>query len=605
MFIEVFNNNGTQYIRLVEGKRVINSKGNLSIQKKVISYVGPLSRFDDGKPDYVKRLKESFKNGCPIIPELQQYCNQKPHEEYHIKLTENDPECIGNPKLFSHKLIEKILEELGLITFYSKTKARTNIEFDLVGFFRLLVYGRILNPASKIGTVKQNDEYFSPIIDNPYKYNIYDTLDFTYKFKESIIRKINSSLTEKFNRKTDLVYYDVTNFFFETEVPDKDEEGNITGDRQFGVCKEERHLPIVQMGLFMDQNGIPISIETFPGNTLDHLTMIKACNNTINNLNLSRFIFVGDRGMCTYKNICHLLNHGNGYVISKSIKKSTDEDKKWIEDQTGYVNLSDNFKYKSKTIKRKVKDESNEPKYITEKVIVYWSKEFEEREKAQHKSFIEFLKKLKETPENFRVSSLQYKTLRPFFKNEVERKKTGEVFNSKELILSIDEEKINNFIGNMGYYQIVTSELDKTEKEIIDIYHGLSQIENQFRIMKSTLNARPIFVRTHEHINAHLLICMIALIVTRIIQIKIVKYKNTENPIEKPTNWEMGLSSERIQVALNKWTVDTFPGGYYRFNSLKDEDLSLILKAFNINIPTKLYKKQELNSLKQNIDFSM
>lgn len=605
MFIEVFNNNGSQYIRLVEGKRVINSKGKLSIQKKVISYVGPLSRFDDGKPDYVKRLKESFKNGCPIIHELQQYCNQKPLEEYHIKLTENDPECIGNPKLFSHKLIEKILEELGLITFYSKTKARTNIEFDLVGFFRLLVYGRILNPASKIETVRQNDEYFSPIIDNPYKYNIYDTLDFTYKFKESIIRKINSSLTEKFNRKTDLVYYDVTNFFFETEVPDKDEEGNVIGDRQFGVSKEERHLPIVQMGLFMDQNGIPISIETFPGNTLDHLTMIKACNNTINNLNLSRFIFVGDRGMCTYKNICHLLNHGNGYIISKSIKKSTDEDKKWIEDQTGYVNLSDNFKYKSKTIKRKVKDESNETKEIVEKVIVYWSKEFEEREKAQHKSFIEFLKKLKETPENFRVSSLQYKTLRPFFKNEVERKKTGEIFNSKELILSIDEEKVNNFIGNMGYYQIVTSELDKTEKEIIDIYHGLSQIENQFRIMKSTLNARPIFVRTHEHINAHLLICMIALIVTRIIQTKIVNYKNAQNPKEKSTNWEMGLSSERIQAALNKWTVDTFPGGYYRFNSLNDEDLSLILKAFNINIPTKLYKKQELNSLKQTIDFSM
>ena len=157
----------------------------------------------------------------------------------------------------------------------------------------------------------------------------------------------------------------------------------------------------------------------------------------------------------------------------------------------------------------------------------------------------------------------------------------------------------------MGYYQIVTSETNKDATEIIEIYHGLSQIENQFRIMKSTLNTRPIFVRTHEHINAHLLICMIALIVTRIIQTKIVKYKNEVNPKSKSTNWEMGLSSERIQVALNKWTVDTLPGGYYRFNSLNDEDLSLILKAFKINIPTKLFKKQELNSLKQTIEFSM
>ena len=605
MFIEVFNNNGSQYIRLVEGKRVINSKGNLSIQKKVISYVGPLARFDDGQPDYVKRLKESFKNGCPIIPELQQYCNQKPLEEYNIKLVENDPECIGNPKLFSHKLIEKILEELGLITFYSKTKARTNIEFDLVGFFRLLVYGRILNPTSKIGTVRQNNEYFSPIVDNPYKYNIYDTLDFTYKFRESIIRKINSTLTEKFNRKTDIVYYDVTNFFFETEVPDKDEEGNVIGDRQFGVSKEERHLPIVQMGLFMDQNGIPISIETFPGNTLDHLTMIKACNNTINNLDLSRFIFVGDRGMCNYKNICHLLDHNNGYVISKSIKKSTDEDKKWIQDQTDYIEVSPNFKYKEQIVKRTVKDEYNKSRQIVEKVVVYWSKEFAEKEKAQHKSFIEFLKKLIETPQNFRITSLQYKTLKPFFKNEIEINKTGEILDTKDIKLLIDEDKINNFIGNMGYYQIVTSETKKDAIEIIEIYHGLSQIENQFRIMKSTLNTRPIFVRTHEHINAHLLICMIALIVTRIIQTKIVKYKNEVNPNNKSTNWEMGLSSERIQVALNKLTVDTFPGGYYRFNSLNDEDLSLILKAFKISIPTKLYKKQELNSLKQTIDFSM
>ena len=163
----------------------------------------------------------------------------------------------------------------------------------------------------------------------------------------------------------------------------------------------------------------------------------------------------------------------------------------------------------------------------------------------------------------------------------------------------LDEEKINAFNSLMGYYKIVTSELNMPDTEVIDKYHGLSQIEDQFRIMKGNLDTRPVFVRTKEHINAHLIICFISLLVLRIIQYKI---KQTENfVIDETKYWQEGMPAEKIIKALNKWTIDKMNDEYYRFNSINDEDLSIILKAFNINIPSKLYKRAELRNIKVNI----
>ena len=176
---------------------------------------------------------------------------------------------------------------------------------------------------------------------------------------------------------------------------------------------------------------------------------------------------------------------------------------------------------------------------------------------------------------------------------------------TKKLKAFIDEDKIKSYIGHMGYYQIVTSETKKSDEEIIEIYHGLSQIENQFRLMKGVLDTRPIYVRTHEHIYSHLLICMISLVVIRIIQNQIVKYKR--NTLKEPINsyWAMGLEGNRLQSALNKWTVDKIEH-YYRFNNIsQDKDLALILDAFNIKIPMKLFKKAELRHIKQTIELSV
>ena len=440
--------------------------------------------------------------------------------------------------------------------------------------------------------------YYQPIIDNPYEYNVYDSLDFVYKYRKTIFNTLNKAMVSKFNRKSSLVFYDVTNFYFEIEEPDEDTDDE-KGIRKMGVSKEERKLPIVQMGLFMDEQGFPISIEMFPGNTLDHQTVIDALKSSVDDMKYERFIFIGVRGMTNYPNLLHITSLGNGYIVSKSILKSTKKDKEWLLDDNGYIYTSNDFKYKSRIIHKKVKDEFGNIKEITEKEVVYWSKRFEDKQKHENKSFLDFIEKLKNSPESFRISKAQAKDLKKFLKSDVENIDTGEIIHSHKLKAMLDMDKVNSFNSLMGYYKIVTSELTMPDTEVIDKYHGLSQIEDQFRIMKGNLNTKPIFVRTKEHINAHLIICFISLLILRIIQYKIKELPDFEKDNDK--YWQEGMSANRIINSLNKWTIDKMNDEYFRFNNINDKDLSIILKDFNINIPAKLYKPAELRKLKVGI----
>lgn len=302
MYVESFKNNGIDYLRLVKSIRVLNSKGIKTARKKVVYNIGPLSKFDDGKPEYVKRLKKSFKAGKPIISSLEKFCDKENLPVVHrFNILEGSPDCFGNPKIFSNILLERILEEIGLRNLFSSYKGFTKIKYDVYGFAKLLIFGRLLNPTSKSSTIKQNDNYYVPILNNFNPDNVYDTLDFIFENKNKIIKRINTNLVKKANRSPKIIYYDVTNFYFEIENPDEDildENDNIIkkGIRKNGVCKEERKLPIVQMGLFMDDNG--------------------------------------------------------------------------------YTKVNENFKYKSRIVKRSVKDEQNVNHTIEEKVVVYWSKKF-------------------------------------------------------------------------------------------------------------------------------------------------------------------------------------------------------------------------------------
>ena len=603
MFVECYKNHGVETLRLVEGKSGISRNGKRTVTKRVILTLGPLHRYDDGQPDYVKRLKQSFVDGHPLIDSLLPYCSpENVRKQYKFTFTAGDPHCFGETKLYAQCLIDRILEELGLNAAINSYKGFSKIKYDILGLFRLMVYGRILNPASKAETFKQNDDYYEPVVKSDYLYNIYDALDFIHVHKKQLITRLNTKLIQHTGRKNSIIYYDVTNFFFETDEPDEDIENDdgtvIKGTRKNGVCKEERKLPIVQMGLFMDENGIPISIEIFPGNTLDHLTVNTALSKNIDDVVDSRYIFIADRGICNYITICHLLDRNKAYIMSKSIKKSTQQEKDWILEENGYIKKSDAFKYKSRIIRKKVKDSEGKTRIITEKVVVYWSKKFYEKEIYENQSFIEFLRKLKETPANFRVSATQIKNLKKYFKKELVDIETGEMVDSTKLRALIDENAEDEFCKYFGYYQIVTSELEIEDTEIIDKYHQLTQIENQFRIMKGSLETRPIFVRDRDHIEAHLLICMIALVVLRLIQKRIIDYSGIKD-IEK--NWETGLNDERIVDALRKWTVEDMDGNLFRMNNVNNPDLQKILNAFQVKIPEKFFTRQELKSLKKSI----
>lgn len=609
MFIECVKNSGKDYLRLVNSVRVVNKDGYKVSQKKVILNIGPLERFNDGQPNYLERLKNSFKAGNPIIPSLKEYCSpaQAP-ETYRITFKEGSPDCFGITKLFSHTLLERLMEELGLVTFFHSYKNFGKMEFDLLGFAKLLLFGRILEPCSKRATIKQNDNYFEPMLSNFNPDNVYDTLSFIAANQEKIFRRINTHLVKKANRSPEVVYYDVTNFFFETEVPDDDifdEDGNVIekGMRKPGVSKEERKLPIVQMGLFMDNMGIPIAIESFPGNTLDHLTLRPALKKHIDTLDYTRFIMVADRGMCNYMNMFHILDSGNGYVVSKSLLKTTAKERNWAYSEDDYISTSENFRYKSRIIKRTQKDENGTSRELEEQVVVYWSKKFYLRQLAENKTFLEFIDKLKENPANFKITATQAKSVRKFLKKEYINEKTGELINASDIKARIDLEKVEQYKRSLGYYQIITSELNMAPLDVIEKYHGLTHIEDQFRVMKSDLETRPLYVRTKEHINAHLIICVVALIMLRIIQKRLIDTKTVE--ADSSLNWCNGMSAQRIQEALNKWKVEQLPGDFYRFLDADDPDLRLILTAFDVNLKPKLYRRGELKSLKTNMKVFM
>lgn len=609
MFIDLFKNNGVPYLRLVESRRKTTKHGKLTSVKVPIFNIGPLSKFDDGNPDYVKRLRQSFKDGTPIIDSLLPYVNPAPRS-ISLTFVDGDPACFAHPKLFSDALLGALFKDLGLSKLFASIKASRHIQFDLVNFVRLITFGRIINPASKAATIRQNDDYLYPLLDPGFnKDNVYDMLDIVYENRQRIFRTINKKLVNKQLRDTSVIFYDVTNLYFETDQPDEDtedEDGNVVkGLRKMGVSKEQRKQPIVQMGLFMDRNGIPIGVEEFPGNTLDHMTMKPAVENIIDQMNYNRFIFVSDRGIANYKNCLHLLQDGNGYLVSKSIKKASKKDKEWILDQEGYHKQYNKdgeitFKYKSQIVKRTAKDHEGIQRTFQEKVLVYWSRDYYKRNLAENQSFLKFLDKLKENPDNFRITAAQSKTMKQFMKKDVVNQKTGEVLESKDLLPMVDWDKVEEWKKYMGYYQIVTSEMETDDLEIISIYHELSQIEDRFRTMKGTLDSRPIYCWSHEHIAGHLVLCAVSLIMMCLVQKKI-KEKEGDGVQKEEGLWSAGLSGERLQKALNKWMVEEFPQNYYRFCNMNDADLLKVLEAFDIHIACKLYTTGELREIRRSI----
>ena len=599
LHIEKQKSGNNEYLRLVSLKRMKSSNGKLMIGKKTIVSLGALAKHDDGRPDYLKRLRESFAEGRPLIKELEPYVDQAPVRRWTITFERGDEKCIGEPKRMAPCVLDPVFRALGLDGLFASVKCASRIKYDLTGIVRLLTYGRIIDPESKWSTMGQNDQYYAPLVKSTNPDNVYDALDVIYANRRQIVQRMNTCVSRGIGRSADTVFYDVTNFFFETARPDEDfedEDGNVvTGLRKFGVSKENRRQPIVQLGLFLDDNGIPISFATFPGNTLDHHTLRPAMDEVAGDLGIRRFVLVADRGMYSGTNMYAVREAENGYIVSKSLRKTDKAERTWAIDPEGYTVVSENFRHKSRIVKRVVKDENGKKHEVREKVVVYWSKAFYERERSENASFMEFLGKLKENPGSYRISSSHSKGLRRFLKKEYVNKVTGEKVDSADLMPMIDEAKLAEFNDLMGYYQIVTSELEMGDREVIEKYHGLTQIEDQFREMKGTLETRPVFVQTPEHIKAHLMVCFMALTMIRIIQ---RKTRLSAKPAKGESKWSYGIPGARVSEALAGWQVLELPGEYYQVLKPKGDDIFAILKAFGMELKQQLYTRGEIREMK-------
>jgi len=620
MHIERFNNNGLDYLRLVEGKRMVAPNGKSRTGKRVLLSIGALAKFDDGRPDYLGRLRQSFRDGKPLIPSLQPFVGAPPPRKVTVVFRAGDKKCLGRPRRMAAAVLDPVFNALGLGALLASVKHASKIRYDLAGIVRLLVYGRLLEPASKCATMSQNEKWLDPVVSSENGDNVYDALTVVERNRRQILRRMNTCITRGTGRRADTVFYDVTNFFFETEDADPDEtvetvaaDGSkksetVKGLRQRGVSKENRREPVVQTGLFLDDQGIPLSIEAFPGNTLDAQTLKDAMHRTIDNFDMGRFILVADRGMYSGTNVLKVIDGGNGYIVAKSLLKSTAADRRWATGPEDWECAGEDLRIKSRTVTRKAVDgngnpvlgENGEQREYEEKVVVYWSRAFYERQRHENESFLEFVEELRRDPNGFRVTKASYRSLRKFLKKKVVNTETGEELDGAKLRAMIDDEKLDAFKDLMGYYQIVSSETEMPSSEIIEKYHGLTQIEDQFREMKGTLRTRPVYVRTREHVKAHLLLCFIALTMMRLIQ------RKTKAALPevggKDVKWSYGIPGARIARALRDWKACELPGGeYYQMLDADGGDIGAVLKAFGVSVTPQVYTKGELIALKSSV----
>lgn len=602
MHIACVNNHGIPYLQVMESYS-IKEDGIYKSRKRVVKNLGPLSRFDDGKPDYLKRLRHSFKEGNPLIPELYDLVTDDNVKDIvTIQFDrKSQQDCVSDPKNIGYFLLDGLYDGLGIYDVMNKYKSMSKIEYDLNGLTKLLVFGRVLWPDSKVKTFKKRDRYFFDVTSSNNLIEVYRALDCLNDEAESIQKRINHKVKNSIGRNMEVCFYDVTNYYFEIDQNDEDildTEGNVIKDglRKKGVSKEKRSDPIVQMGLFIDDNGIPIAYQLFPGNKTDQTTLRPALKKGIDNMKFGKVIIVADGGLNNSKNIAHILKKGNGYILSKSTKKSAKNVRKWILEEEGYEwNEKKTFKVKSILQDRTVEDEDGNKIKYKEKLICYWSKKHYDMEVNENKKFIEYLESIIENPDKLKDKP---KKIEKFLNKTQIDKNTGEILNV-HTHLSLDIEKIQEYMNLMGYYTIMTSEIEKTDREIINKYHGLSRIEDSFKIIKSDLEGRPVHVYTPEHINAHFLICFIALTMVRIIQYRILKYQGKDTLNED--GWEAGLSTERIKEALILFQADNLPGGYCRTTKPSD-DLQLIHDSFNINTVLNLPTLTELRQFKYTFD---
>jgi transposase len=382
----------------------------------------------------------------------------------------------------------------------------------------------LLAPASKKRTFENKNSFFE---NSDFSLDdVYRSLSFFNRHKDALLLKLHNRITALYGRDSSLVYYDVTNYYFELEGQegfchraDKKEPKEPDGFRKRGVCKSHSSNPIVQMGLFIDNNGLPITYKLFPGNTNDCMTYRPNLSQIKKDFGLSKTIVVADKGMTTGDNIWYTLSAKDGYVFSMSVRGADKQLKEYVLDQNGYKWQGEDYKRKSRLTPRIIyvtaATGKKMRKTVHEKQVVFYSEKYAKRAKTERLSAIAKAQQMINNPTSY-TRATSYGAA-AYIKNLDFDKDSGEIIDTgKALMLDLDKIKEQESLD--GYYLIVTSEQHENDDRIIEMYRGLWKIEESFRITKSDLDARPIYVSKKEHIESHFLTCFISLLIARILE---------------------------------------------------------------------------------------
>ena len=563
MFLKQSKSHNKIYLSFVQGYRDESGK----IKHKTIKKLGFLDDLKKEYEDPISHFKKIAKQKSD--DEIREYTIKN----LNTKLIDN----VDSRKNLGYVILKYIYNELNIPSFFKDKNKKLKVEYSLNDIFKLLVFSRILYPNSKLATYNNKNIFFDTFEFS--KDDMYHSFDYFSFYKDELLTLLWNSTKEKYNRDTSISYYDTTNYYFEISYNDEDElndKGEVIkkDQRKKGPSKEHRKTPIIQMGLLMDKNAIPMYYDLFPGNESEKLQMRPTIKKTKAKFGIKRTIIVADRGQNTSDNTVFIAgknddvhNNHDGYVYGQSILGADKEFKTWAlkqddfiydkiyDEQGNLVTYSDAkkdkdgkiigyedkpviFKHKSRVYAKKVQIKKDGKRNVTyriyQKQMIYYSKKYADRQKHLREVAVEKAKDLIKNPGKY-TQATSYGCTKYidniYFDNE-----TGEVKEGFDLSLKI--EKIKEEEKYDGYYSIVTSEKNLSDKELRDIYKGLWRIEESFKITKSELETRPVFVWTDESIETHFLSCFVSLLIIRLLEQRLdYKYSN-HYVIESLRNYE-------------------------------------------------------------------
>ena len=558
------------------------------------------------KLGYLEDLKKEFDDP---IAHYKDYVNEL-KKEFETKITTTfdltkDNDFNDDTFNIGYAYLKKIFHDIDITSVLKNKQYSMKIDYSLSKACELLSYSRIINPGSIKYTYEHKNQFFEPFdlsLDD-----LYRSLKPLLECKEDIFKTIWNNTKDKYNRDTSTVFYDCTNYYFEIEYDDEDIK-DINGDvikkgiRKRGPEKNHRPDPIVEMGLLLDSKGFPISYNLFSGSTSEKETLVPEIRNIERIHNPGKIIVVADRGLNCSDNIIKLAGidldkeNRNGYVYGQSVRGADQEFKNWILDDSNYIidKIKDEggneiiFKHKSRIYPKKMyvtredkglTKSGNKKKQsilVDQKQMVYYSQKYADKQKRDRQMVIEKAKDLIKNPGSY-TRATSYGAA-GYINNIKFDKDSGVICNGSELSLDLD--KIKEDEKYDGYYSIVTSEENLSDLELRNIYKGLAKIEETFKITKSEFDARPIHVRLEDHIDAHFLICFIALVIIRILQSDINNRYTIKNLLEKIKNF--------------KCTHET--GNLYKFIGYKPE-IQYLNRKLELNMDKKYDTRENIKKI--------